>query len=351
MALSLDGWLSGISASMVVISGLVIGLFCFYKSKKTNARLLFYMGFLIFSISLPWLGEFIDFLTILTTGSNMDNSYGLHGLLTFAWAPIVGLSATYIAVELLNLKRKWYILLVLIIICIFAEIILFVNPLGSADYVYPETSGEDLIDNPLAVGSLLSILLFIIIFFNAIFAILAMFYKSFQSEGVLRRKFQFMTLGGVIVIITGMIDAFLGGLGWFYFFIRSGVVIGCWIFYLALRETSEKEEKIKITKEIKVKGDLFRISKYRREDITEEEVSISKERKICLVCKGKLRKFKVFLCDCDALYCHKCAEALVKLENACWACGEPIDDTKPTKPFKKEIIDDLSVEKKLDNKK
>ena len=64
-------------------------------------------------------------------------------------------------------------------------------------------------------------------------------------------------------------------------------------FLWALRE--EKEEKVKITKEIKVKGDLFRISKYRRENITEEEILISKEKKICLFVKEKLEDLVLFV--------------------------------------------------------
>jgi len=125
MALSLDGWLSGISASMVVISGLIIGLFCIYKSRKTNARLLFHLGIVILCLCFPWLGELIDFFTILTTDNNMDNSYGLHGLVNYVWTPIMGLSATYIGVELINLKKKWYILSIIIVICFLGEIVLF----------------------------------------------------------------------------------------------------------------------------------------------------------------------------------------------------------------------------------
>ena len=333
MVLSLNGWLSGISASMVVISGLVIGLFCFYKSRKTNARLLFYMGIIIFSFCFPLLGEFIDLLTILTTGNNMDNSYGLHGLIVFAWTPVLGLCIAYFAVELLDLKKKWYILSVMIILCVLAEIALFIDPLGSINFMYPEHPGEDLIDNPLAYDSILSLLLFIIIIFTGIFCVFAMLYKGIQSEGILRKKFLLLALGAVIVMTTQMPDAFFGDLGVFFFFSRTGTVIGCWMLYLALREEAEKEDKKKITKEIKVKGDLFRISKYKREDITEEEVSISKEKKICLVCKGRVSKFEVFLCDCDAFYCHKCAKALIDMENVCWACGEQIDKSKPTKAY------------------
>ena len=94
--------------------------------------------------------------------------------------------------------------------------------------------------------------------------------------------------------------------------------------------------KIKPKKEVRVEDDLFRIFQYKKENLTEEEVSVSKEKKICLVCKGRVRKFEVYLCNCDAFYCHKCARALIDIENACWVCGEPIDESKPVKTFKRE---------------
>jgi hypothetical protein len=82
------------------------------------------------------------------------------------------------------------------------------------------------------------------------------------------------------------------------------------------------------------------------EKLTEEEVSISKEKKICLVCKKQLQK-QIFLCsDCGAFYCIKCSDALVELENACWVCDAPFDDSMPSKPFKKEE-EEIEVEEKV----
>ncbi|MFX1337483.1 MAG: hypothetical protein ACFFDK_02610 [Promethearchaeota archaeon] len=75
--------------------------------------------------------------------------------------------------------------------------------------------------------------------------------------------------------------------------------------------------------------------------VTEEEVTVSKEKKICLVCKGKVIRFNSYICVCDALYCEKCALALIKIDNACWACNAPIDESKPvrlTDKRNKEII-------------
>ena len=69
--------------------------------------------------------------------------------------------------------------------------------------------------------------------------------------------------------------------------------------------------------------------------VTIEEVAISKEKKICLVCRGDVLRFS-YICECGAIYCGNCAQALTNLENACWACYAPIDFLKPVKPYKDE---------------
>jgi hypothetical protein len=86
------------------------------------------------------------------------------------------------------------------------------------------------------------------------------------------------------------------------------------------------------------------------ERITEEEVSISKERRICLVCKGKLERI-MFICpDCNTFYCKKCSDALSTLENACWVCDTPFDESKPTKPYKREEEIDIEISEKPQKK-
>jgi len=69
--------------------------------------------------------------------------------------------------------------------------------------------------------------------------------------------------------------------------------------------------------------------------VTEEKVVISKETKICLVCRGKVFGFS-YICKCGANYCENCARALTNLENVCWVCDVPIDYSKPVKPYKEE---------------
>ncbi len=81
----------------------------------------------------------------------------------------------------------------------------------------------------------------------------------------------------------------------------------------------------------------------RPKKLTEEEVTFYKEKKICLVCKGKVGGF-MFMCNsCDALYCGNCAQALSNLENACWVCDGPIDESKPVRSYKDEEEAEIKI--------
>lgn len=82
--------------------------------------------------------------------------------------------------------------------------------------------------------------------------------------------------------------------------------------------------------------------------ITEEEVSISKEKKICLVCKGKVLGLTFICTSCESFYCNKCYSALTGLENLCWACEAPFDDRKPVQKAKE---DEKEVEIKQETHK
>ncbi len=79
--------------------------------------------------------------------------------------------------------------------------------------------------------------------------------------------------------------------------------------------------------------------------LTEEKVAISKETKICLVCRGEVFGFS-YICKCGANYCESCARAVTDLENVCWACDVPIDYSKPVKPYKEEEKAEIIEKKK-----
>jgi len=87
----------------------------------------------------------------------------------------------------------------------------------------------------------------------------------------------------------------------------------------------------------------------RPDGFTEEEVTFHLEKKICLVCKGRVAKFNYICPKCDALYCMNCAQALTNLENVCWVCDSPIDDSKPVEISRKskDDIEENSFKKDL----
>jgi len=66
--------------------------------------------------------------------------------------------------------------------------------------------------------------------------------------------------------------------------------------------------------------------------VREEKVAITKETKICLVCRGVVLRF-TYICECGAIYCDNCARALTNLENVCWVCDVPIDPLKRVKLY------------------
>ncbi|GAH42190.1 unnamed protein product, partial [marine sediment metagenome] len=90
----------------------------------------------------------------------------------------------------------------------------------------------------------------------------------------------------------------------------------------------------------------FRKRIARMERVEQKEVTVYKDLKTCLVCKGDVEGFNVFICpQCDSIYCRTCAEAVIEIENACWTCESAIDMSRPSKPFEQEEEEITSEEK------
>jgi len=344
MALSIEGWIDGLTAIIILFSALLLGLIFIYKSIKTRAKLLFYAGIAIIFLHIGFLGVVVDFIVILFTGKNFiyATEVSIIGYFLF---PIGSLFYIYIIIELMFPKKKNPIISIYILIYILFWMAILLDPIGSFNFNYPEKSGENVIDYNINPSSFLGIIMIIIIIIGLIFIGISLF-KSLKLEGVLRKKYFLISLFLFIFICLGTIEGLIQLSGIALIFVRFGYLSSIFIWYFALREEPEKKEQMRPKKEVRVEGELFRITK-RPAQITEEEVSISKEKKICLVCKGRVRKFNVFICDCDAFYCEKCARALIELENMCWACDAPIDESRPVKPFKKEEeIEEIEISEK-----
>lgn len=121
---------------------------------------------------------------------------------------------------------------------------------------------------------------------------------------------------------------FIYGFEWFYTLTGFMMILFfLYLFYSSIKII--KSEAVHEDKD-KTKRDILGIFT-RPKKVTEEEISISKEKQICLVCKNEIARQNYICPDCKAFYCIKCSSTLAILENICWVCETPFDSTKPVK--------------------
>ncbi|MFX0030435.1 MAG: tetratricopeptide repeat protein [Candidatus Hermodarchaeota archaeon] len=101
-------------------------------------------------------------------------------------------------------------------------------------------------------------------------------------------------------------------------------------------------ERIKLAELDKHMKELLHKSPLISAQISEKKVTVHREQKICLLCKGDVSGY-MYTCSCDAIYCENCARTLTDLENVCWVCNSPIDVSKPTKPFEEEKLEEKDI--------
>ncbi|MFW9939304.1 MAG: hypothetical protein ACFFD5_16805, partial [Candidatus Thorarchaeota archaeon] len=278
--LSFEGWINGLTATFCFIFALILGLGIVYQARKSNARLLLYMGFNIFLASFLWLVPFFDFIGILFTSRNfitIDN-WILMGILSFITTPLVISISIYIGSELMTPNKTKYLFFSFLILSIVFEIIIILTPLQSLYVRNLElTSGENIIVVGIKANSIAMILIYVFQLSGIIFCGVGYLIKSIRSKGVLKKKFLTLAIGYFLFpaaptlsllryIIPGLVlwplilDLIIG---------RLGMASSFCFFYLGLRE--EPEIKIRTVKEVKVKDSIFRLYE-RPMQISEEEV-------------------------------------------------------------------------------
>jgi hypothetical protein len=185
-----------------------------------------------------YLGVFTDFLIVLATNFNLDNSYGLVGILSYIWFAPVVILALYIGAELLIPKRKWYLMVVIIIICILFEILFFMDPMGTFNFVPPPEvppTGELLIDYNVNMFTPAGIILALMLLLILVILGFGFLFKSLQSTGVLRKKYFFLSMGSICFCIFGLLEG-LTEPGPMVIFVRIGYLISFWLMYYGLKD-------------------------------------------------------------------------------------------------------------------
>jgi len=304
------------------------------------------VGIAIVSIGFGKLHSASDFIAILVTGRNLEVSVYLRILIHYTPSYFYGFFSIYIGIEILLKENKKYAMLIVLILITLLLIGFYIDPINQIDIIVPIPSGISLVEINLAIGSFVFILAIILGLLALMFSGFGLLFKSFQVEGLLKKKYLLLAIGVFLYILSALLEVSTTVLLLNIIF-EIGQVISASLWYLGLREEDVKiREKPK--KDVAIEEGLFRLTK-RPDNITEEEVTFHREKKICLVCKSRVEKFNYICPKCDALYCMNCAQALTNLENVCWVCDSPIDDSKPTKVFPKseDEIKEISFKKEV----
>ncbi|NVM17665.1 MAG: hypothetical protein HWN80_08100 [Candidatus Lokiarchaeota archaeon] len=233
--LTFFGWIDGITASGVVIFGFIFGLFFLYKARKSGAKILSILGLVNILAGLMYLGVFTDFIVVLATEANLDNTFGLVGILSYIWFAPVMILALYIGAELLIPKKKWYLMFIIIVICILFEILFFLDPMGTFNFVPPPVSGELLIDYNVNMFTPAGLIMAILLLTVLIVLGFGFLIKSLQSTGVIRKKFFFLSIGSICFCIFGLLEG-LTEPGLMVIFVRIGYLISFWLMYYGLKD-------------------------------------------------------------------------------------------------------------------
>jgi len=332
--LTVLGWLDGITALGVLIFSCVFGLFIIYKSRKSDIKLLTIAGLMVVFSGLTYLGPVSDFLSILLTGKNIHPVY-LYGLLSYMWTGPLVISAFYIMSEHLFPEHKWYIISIFTILATIYEFLLFLDTPNIFIFIPPDKPGQELYDVRINRAHPMFLLTALFLLTSLIMNGFGFLYRSIQSAGIIRKKFLYLSLGFIIYIVFAALDSLMSP-GFLLFIVRICQNASPIFYYLGLKEehvklkeTSSEEETASEKSEITLVKVLSRL---KPGEITDDEVVFYREQAICLVCKGKVGGFNIFICKkCRALYCGNCARSLIDLENRCWVCDKPFDKSKPSK--------------------
>jgi hypothetical protein len=235
LPLDINGWIDGITASGVVIFGLIFGSFFLYRSRKTEAKLLSYLGLANILAGLMFLGVFLDFLSVLILLQNMPNN-GIVAILSYIWFAPAIVTAIYIGAELLTPRNKKYIIVVFLAISILFEIIVLLYPLQSFNFIPPPpaTPLVNLIDYNVNLNTLAGYLMGALLISVIMFLGLGFIYKAFQSTGTIRKNFLYLSAGSLCFCIFGLLEG-LTVPGFLVIIVRIGYLSSFWLMYMGLK--------------------------------------------------------------------------------------------------------------------
>jgi len=353
--------LNGSFSVIVVATAFIVGFKLIFKYFQYKEKVFLSVGFVAICTSEPYWPHVISYFSTLITGQGL--SAQIYFLIGNLFIPFAILFWLWALTDLIYKNKKKLVLFIGILYTFIFEIcfflLLLINPnmigqrLGEIDVQYEfimisilvSALGIILItglslareslksDNPevkmrgrllilgftmFVIGVSLDVLI-ISNYFNLtisrIIIIIAAFgfyggfayvYESIESVKIILIRISLLLIGSILFVVCSILVYSNPGI------ILYGVIIISWLFTLAFRKgafksktssTQENSLNEKISKPLIEK--LLGFTK--PAEITEEEVTYFREQQICIVCKGTIKGFNNFICNCKAIYCKKCA--------------------------------------------
>ncbi|MFW9930683.1 MAG: hypothetical protein ACFFD1_14940, partial [Candidatus Thorarchaeota archaeon] len=184
---------------------------------------------------LMYLGVFLDFLIVLILKQNIENASGFVALLSYIWLAPAIITSIYIGTRLLNLKKKWYVLSIFVVLGVIFDIIIFINPFNAFNFKSPINPGEALIDYNVNTFSVAGILMAIFLISVTIILGLGFLIKSLKTTGELRRKLFLVSMGAFSFCIFGLIEG-LTAPDIYVVIVRIGYLASFWLLYFGLKD-------------------------------------------------------------------------------------------------------------------
>lgn len=234
--LSLIGFLNGLTAALVVIFSAAFATIVLIKNRNSQGSSLLPSAALMgLFAGLLWLGPATDFFTILLTGDNLDNSYGLYGLLSYMWVGPAFIYAMLLGTGVTMPQKKTTVLIISIIIVIIFEFLLFTSTDSVFIFHYPSESGTDLIDSNFVYGSIPFILIAVFLGFVFIFCGMGTLIMSTKGTGMIRKKFFSLSIGFNLFIVVAIFDALFAP-SFILYVVRLGMVACAIFLYYGVRK-------------------------------------------------------------------------------------------------------------------
>ncbi|MFX0102509.1 MAG: hypothetical protein ACFFCS_23280 [Candidatus Hodarchaeota archaeon] len=330
-------FLNGITALGVVVTGWVFTGISLNHYFRDKIKVFKFFVFLVAAMALGWMGITLSFISVSTIGSNTPWLKQFMSYFSYATIPVGACAIMFVSWDFFGSPRnKKQILAAFMVYSFIYYSVLFVTYKQAV--VCPDVPVGELLDDWVTPSSLFYYIIWGQVTFTAVVTLIGFNNVRKATQGVLNRKANYLIITAILftipilldtVVLTGIHENFL-------YIVRFMAIIGFFPLYAGYKPVKEELEEKSSFKTGRADGTLISSVKSmyasRPDTITNEEVTFYRLKKLCLVCKGKVVKY-CFICNCDALYCINCAKALIEIDNLCWACKNPLDDTKPVKQY------------------